>query len=378
MDTMAGVGELGRQLRALESGADRFRVLDVEHSAEQSRVISSYVHWGVFYFLPPASTDAEQVKALFDDCKSRGLLHFSCNTQGTLGIEHAPVLTTDLFAFKHFEKPARKMLKVQWSHRKAYAELREILDALRRPFAPDEFPHVRDVRVSDYRPPAEGRQTLVALMPVHDRWRTVTELEDALRIHLAEANLPREILVGRHQVKGLQREVLLTSTEATSAFGQQYLTDLAEYILANPGEAEEGEAAEQDDRSLASAMNFVNIKELHRPREVVVTPEQLYHQVLNTLADTLGGMRDFAGDIKGVRGPILEIAYPPKGLLGVGGHFDAAQQTVLRSAVRVVRATPGLKEGWSLAYRYDRGARVLRVRAGSEGDNALEGFTSLQ
>ena len=110
----------------------------------------------------------------------------------------------------------------------------------------------------------------------------------------------------------------------------------------------------------------------------VVTPEQLYHQVLNTLADTLGGMRDFAGDIKGVRGPILEIAYPPKGLLGVGGHFDAAQQTVLRSAVRVVRATPGLKEGWSLAYRYDRGARVLRVRAGSEGDNALEGFTSLQ
>lgn len=366
---------LGQRLRQLEQGEDRFRILDVEHSSVSHRVNYDATHLGVYYLLPPSTATADEVVALMEEFKARDAIHFHFHAQRSLGVEHQPILTPDDFARKHFEKPRQKLVKVQWGHRRAALELLEILDELKSPFSRETFPRLGDISLANYKAPQEGRETKLSVRLRGNDWKTLNDAESDIKIYIAEANLPREIYVSRHRVQGLAPEVILASTEASTAKAHRFLADLAECLP--EATDEEVPVTVVAPSEPGSEVTFAQIREQAAVKKRERGFEEIRGDVLAAVLETLETMPGFRGIDLAIRGDGVEAKFPASGMLGLGGHFDRQHRMALRSVYRTLRGLPQFREGWDAAFSYDRALRVLRVRVLPPGSEVPGSFEKL-
>jgi len=377
---MAETLELAKRLRDLGT----IKVLDLRRAAEVRGILREWIHDGVYYLLPPEGVTAAQLHKLLDQYRDQDELHLAYNAQSAIDISHKPIIPLDSFAEKYFSDPPNGVVKVTAVARKKVAELNEIIDALKKPFDPQTFPSVEEVQLTEYKEPAEGRQTTVTLKLPEGDWKQVTVLEDGLKTLLAESNLLREILVSRHAVKDLQPEVTLTSTEFTTAKGNGFLVALAEFLIQNKqasravigrhGDADFEEGPLTDEERRFTELTFAPRK------DVALKPDssQTQKTAIETMGWTLARMKGFVDREQILNGNLLMVKFPPKGITGLGGHFDKDHEAVLKAAYKGVRQTHMLESGWSAAYRYDKAGRTLSIKAFSDLERAPSGWISLR
>lgn len=349
------------------------KILDLEQSAIIRGIYHDRIHHGIYYLRPPDGVNAAALQKLFDEYRSVGAIHLAYNAQSALDINHKPILPLDGFAGKYFGEPALGLLKVTAVARGKVSELEAIIAQFREPFNPESFPGIDQLAVTQFKPPSKVGQTTLSLRVVNGEWRDLTRIEEEIKDHLAETSLVREILVSRHSVKGLDAEIILASTEAISKFGNSFLTDLASHLIANPPvDLEVRQEVELDLDEVES-----EIVQLRRetPKE---DPSNMRRRALEVLGQTLGSMTAFTGKAQSMSAGMLLVEFPRVGLLGIGGHFGKEHVPPLGAVVRVVRASPGLHEGWAASYSYSKATRLLTIKVTPEGEATPPGWTPIQ
>lgn len=356
------------------------RIFDVHQAAKGRGMLSIYIHDGHYYLLPPPGMTSHELEALLNEYKDRGVIHFTFNAQSSIDTPHKPVLPMDDFVNEHFSDPPAGIVKVTAVSKSKLADLNELIYELKPAFDPKAFPYVNDIQRTDYRPPAEGTMTRLSIKLKSGDWKHLRDLEEAIRNHLAENNLIRDITVGRHSVKGMDPEIMLSSTEEATDKGQAFLAALAEYL---PGDEIRVPVAQQGAEGLLAALSsaeeehYQNGRNLRRqPVIPIMSPLEQRRLALSSIGDTLKNMEGFRGLPQSMTGNMLLIQFP-KGILGLGGHFDTEHEGSLATVHRTSRSNPRLETGWTAHYHYDRRSRVLSITATGEGEAAPPGWSTL-
>jgi hypothetical protein len=362
--------ELAQRLKQL----GRFRILDLHQAAFVRGILQEYIHSGIYYVVPPDGVMAAEVEKLFDEYKDKEAIHLAFHVQNAIDIAHKPIIPLDSFVEKYFADPPNGMLKVTAVARAKLAELNAIIDELKIPFDAHTFPGIDLFELSEYRAPAEGRQTSVGLHIPGGDWKRLTTLDESIKELVSESNMIREVWVSRHTVKGLEPEIVLTSMEATTPKGHQFLVDLATYIQTihpsdRPVSATPPHVAEEAELESSPGETF-KFNFAPRKENTEVNRALLYRTVLESLGGTLKTMKEFADFKQTVSGNLLLMEFPPKGFIGLGGHFTPAQEKTLETVYRVVKLMPDLGEGWLAHYNYDKESRMLSVKVGSPDEKA--------
>jgi len=373
---MVELEELARKMTALGP----VRVLDVHQAAMGRSMLSIYIHSGHYYMLPAIGMTAAQLVSLLDEYKERGALHFTYNAQSSIDTPHKPVLPMDPYADLYFGDPSDGLVKITAVSRSKVAELNAILDALKPPFDPASFPYVDEIERTEYKPRTEGSMARLSLRLKGGDWKHLRDLEEGIRSHLAESNLIRDITVGRHAVKGLDPEILLTTGEETTEKGFAFLAALADYL---PASAEQSTPSQRGAEGLLAVMSAAQAVDpegrkalVREPAVRVMSPLELRRAALAALGETLKTIEGFRGLSQSLAGNLLLIQFP-KGILGLGGHFDEECEGTLGMVYRTVQSNPKFEKGWAAHYRYDKRNRVLSVSVAGEGEPAPHGWWTL-
>src|SRR2546421_6971736 len=371
---MVQAAELAQKLK--ERG--NINVLALHQAALVRGMLQPWIHDGIYYILPPEGMTGMELQHLMDEYRERDALHLSYNAQSVLDTNHKPILSLDSFSEKYFGDPKRGMVKVSAVSRQKVGELNALIEEFKKPFIPSEFPALKEFELSEYRAPSPGSQTTFSLKLIHEDWKHLIAVEDALKVYLSEINMLREVLVSRHNVQGLQPEIVFTSTEETTDKGNQFMADLAQYMQDN-GQATaavirraQGLPPEEILEDHASAI--FTPRELSGPREK--NPAEFYREALETLVGTLKDMKGFEKLEQTITGNMLLIQFR-NGLLGIGGHFGKAHAQTLETVYKGVRSIPMFEHGWSAHYHYSNESRVLGVQAAAEDSHAPPGWKAL-
>lgn len=374
-----GAAEIAERLNQL----GRVRILDLRQAAIIRGIHNEWIHDGTYYLLPPVGITAAELAKVLDEFKARDLLHLEYNPQSILDTPHKPILPLDEFANKYFGSPPEGVVKVTAISRKKVAELQAIIEGLKRPFRPEDCPEMADARTAKYRPAKDGLQASLSLGVPGGGWKDLTRLEEALKLMLAEANLSREIIVGRHSVRGFAPEVMLSTAEGASEKALVFLDEMAKYLeqfgpMPHP---EEGDFAPAGSVVLGgSSEDREPLPWERRPQPPPVKkiePTEIPTRVARELADVLAGRSEFSGQTPTLSGKMILISFPKKGLLGTGGHLNPDQEAAINIACHSIRSTPTLATGWSARYQYDRDSRILKLVVGQEGEHTPPGWIGL-
>lgn len=223
---MSQITELARLLS--ETGPPK--ILDLAQSAAIRGILFPQIHDGVYYMAPPPGITAARMQVLFNDFRGKDAWHVASNAQSVMDVNHRPILALDAYANRYFGAPEQGLIKANAIARSKVAELQALIAEFKLPFDAATFPGAEEVELTKFKPPAPRSQTIVTFKLRDYDWKRLSALEDELRHHLAESNLIREVLVSRHAVRGLDPEITLSSTDAATEFGQQFLTDLAQWL----------------------------------------------------------------------------------------------------------------------------------------------------
>lgn len=354
------------------------KVLDLHQAALSRGMLQPWVHDGVYYILPPEGITGAELQRLMDEYKGRGELHLTYNAQSEMDTPHKPILPMDSYSEKYFSSPPHGFIKLDVKSRYKLDELNAIIDAFKKPFDASEFPFINDILLTEYKMPAEGRQSSVSIKLRHDDWKQLIALEDALKTYLAEINMVREMLVNRHGVKGLQPEVILISTEETTDKGRKFFADLVEYLQSH-GQGEGAVIRQADEAPVHESNELADVARMAREKGREAPPPtsaQLYRTALETLGGTLKEFKEFEKAEQTISGNMLLIQFKG-GFLGLGGGFGGGHTKTLEKVYGGVRQIPGLESGYVLFYRYDPSTKVLTVRAGPENERVPGGWKGL-
>jgi hypothetical protein len=324
---------------------------------------------------------ARDLEQYLDEYKDRDVIHFTYNAHTTIDTPHKPILSVDPFADKHFSKTPNGVLKVTAVSRSKVQELNDLLSPLKPFFDWETFPHVNEFECTEYKALTENTLPRLSMRLVGaDDFKRLRDIEEEIRTHLAEDHYVREIIVGRHAVKGHDPELLLTTSEETTEKGFAFLQGLADYLphveLAKT-RAVEGEV---DLLSILSAAEekFLGTR-APLPTEAVVavmSPIELRRAAVLAMSDTLKATEEFRGLTQVITGSTIQIQFT-KGIMGFGGHFDMEHESTLGMVHRSIISNPKFAEGWSAHYVYDRTSRILSISAVLEGDSPPMGWATL-
>jgi hypothetical protein len=355
------------------------RILDVHQAAKARGILSIFIHDGHYYMAPANGGTAAEIERILGEYRERGAIHFTFNAQSSIDTPHKPILPMDSFANRHFANPTHGVVKITAVSRSKLGELNALIEALKPEFDPNDFPFIDQLEKSDFKPQREGSTTRLTLRLKNPDWKHLRDIEEALRDYFAEAHYVRDILVGRHSVKGMDPDIMLSSTDETTAKGHAFLTALAAFL---PG-SESVPPFEQ--RGVEGLLHALSEAEMTKPEtrqrlklEPVVramSPLEQRRLALSTMGETLKTMAGFKGLDQTLTGSSLLIQFP-KGILG-GSHFDTECEGTLAFVHRTTRTNPQLENGWKGVYNYDRRTRLLTVRAVGESESAPAGWFTL-
>jgi hypothetical protein len=352
--------DLGREIAALGTPGDRVKILDIDHSATTYQLpqIEQRVRIGAYYLRPPSGFTAQEMKEVFDKYERPA---FRYKVTGGIGTDHVELLTPDEYAREYFSS-STKLIHIEGARRLAREQLEEIFDEMKARFDPHRFPHLDDVTISGHKEGSEELMAEVKLLAYEGDFRNLSQLERAITKHLSEGSLHREIFVSRHLVRETKPEIILSTTAKATAKGRQFLNDLAAYLLARDGgmqtEAvraapvviEKSEATVYKSLTQAFPRSHVQLK----------APAEIVAQAAREFQETLARMSSYKE---------LEVKKMPQGvsvqfskaLLG-GRRFEAKELREIEAVHRTILGSPGLHDGWSAYYYYDKKERVLKIR----------------
>jgi hypothetical protein len=199
------------------------------------------------------------------------------------------------------------------------------------------------------------------------------KIERAVKLHLAEFNLGREIGVSRHYTREQPPELIL-SCLADAPKGQAYLEALAN-SLSQATPADVAAAVLASERTAPAPANDVpKIRAqfgMAQGAARTLPPNELKRNAMGCLAGILKQSLFADGlDVKIVQGGMaIEVEFPRSARsLWLATSFDEKKHIgAVKGACIAVRADPLLRDGWDLHYRFDGKTGTLQLRAVDAG-----------
>jgi len=341
------------------------RVLDIEHSIHAYRpTLSGKSSVASYYIRPPDGMPAETLIKLFEEVE--GFERMNLTLVSILGLDtyHKPLISVDDFAKKYFSDNNLRILRVVGKSDPAIDAMAAFVDGLKATFDASAFPHHSDFAVSGYRDSVVGRSAELKILFKPADATGLMRAERAVRIHLDEINLGREITTSRHVTRAQAPELILSSMhEATSA--RTFLAELAQSLPRATAE-EVDTATESAQRATGpSAAETPSIRAAFA--QVVsnaLPPAEVKKRAIAAVADILRNTRFADGlEVLIVQGGMaIEVTFPRK--LWLSSSFDEKKHVkAISSACIAVKADPQLREGWVAHYRFDSKTGKLQVRA---------------
>jgi len=357
------------------------QVLDVEHSVQVHKPILTGSNSPADYYIrPPEGMSADALIEWFESIPT--FREFKLTLVPILGLDtyHQPLISADDFAKKYFHDNQLRVIRVTGKSNQAIEAMVTFVQALKRPFDANLFPHHQDFAVSGYRAPEEGRATEVKLLFRPADHTQLMRVERLVSIHLDECNLGREISASRHATRSQAPELILISPTNAPA-GVAFLEALNSSLpRANPQEiAEATEIAHQaSGRTVTEAPSHQT--RFTQPQAPVrnLSPEQLKKNVISCLADFMTNGK-FAGGLQVnivQAGTSIEVTFPrTASSLWLSTSFREAEHIKELSRACVgVRTDPVLRDGWSAAYNFDSKTGKLHIRAVETGSEPPGGW----
>lgn len=366
--------DLGRELKRLGTPEDRVKVLDVDHSATTFRLpqIESRVRVGVYYLRPPEGVSAQEVKELIDKWEDAA---FRYRVSSGIGTDHMELLTPDEYARQYFST-STKLIHVEGARKSAREQLEEMFDEMKAEFDATSFPHLEDVTIPGHKPGSDELSTEVKLLVSDDDFRTMSKIERDIAIKLSEANLHREILVGRHLVKDTNPEIILNSTAKATFKGKEFLNSLATYLLERDGgiQTEPKRRVTKPIKTEEPSAYKTLTRAFPRTPTINRQPLEIVDHAVSQFHETLSGMSAFK-DLEIKKMPQRVHVHFPKKMFG--RKFEDTDLRELKAVHTSILGSPGLHDGWKAYHLYDKQERILKIRFTTPDENLESPWTKL-
>jgi hypothetical protein len=370
--------EIARKMRG--PGGGRVAVLDVDYSSRKYGIaLGGRASRHAYYLRPADGMDATDLKSLLDEAGGEAKLTFRYYIYPELHTDLKPILTADPFAEKYFfRNDDRRFLQIEGERPKARERIAELLDGLKEPFNPEDFPRINEFVLSSFRPSTEGRHAEVVLRRKDGNRDGLRRSEPGFHIAVAEHGLAKEIEIYRPVVAESEPTIMLNSNENTSDLGHKFLSDLAAYF-GSPGYAEQSQLVESE--TAVPALPAINTRApgLTPPRApriqaATVDEQQLITKVAAAMKELLPGMKLLQKREVSRSGPYLTIQFP--GMLGFGKGPSAKEIKELESVFRALRGDPSFGSGWQARYQVNRETGEMRISTSLDPASA-NGWTAL-
>jgi len=356
------------------------QVLDVDHSILVHKpTLTGSDSPASYYIRPPDGMSADSFIEWFESIP--GVREFRLTLVPILGIDtyHQPLISSDDFAGKYFRDNQFRYVRVVGKSDNAIAAMVAFVEALKRPFDSNSFPHHGEFSVSAYRAAEKGRASELKLLYMPADHTQLMKIERLVSVHLDEWNLGREIVASRHATRDQAPELILAST-SDAATGVAFLEALAHSLpRATPEEiAEATDAAKRATVHAAPAPSIQARFVQPQAPTVVFTLEELKRRAIANLADVMRASR-FAGgsEVKVIQaGTTIEVEFPRSiSSLWLTTTFNKGKHIIdVANSCVGVRVDPSLRKGWSAVYNYDSKTGKLHIRAVETGAEPPSGW----
>ena len=348
-------------------------VLDVDRSIEVHKPLLTGADSPASYYIrPPSGMSAEAFIEWFEAIP--GFREFKLTLVPISGLDtfHQPLISCDDFAKKYFHDNHARIVRVVGKLNQAIEAMNALIEALKRPFDANTFPHHKDFSVSGIKASEKGGPSEVKLLFKLADHSILMKVERLVVVHLDECNLGREIGASRHSTRDQPPELILALTSHTPA-GTEFL----EALIASLPRATSEEIVEVTDIAQRSHVHSstapnpqAHFTKLQVPTRVL-PPNELKKSVIASLADFLRGSRFADGlEVKVVQaGTTIEVKFPRTiSSLWIATSFREGKhiKEVSNSCVGV-RTEPLLRDGWSALYNYDSSTGKLQIRVTENG-----------
>jgi hypothetical protein len=350
------------------------RVLDVEHSIQAYKPsLTGALSHASYYIRPPEGMSVNSLIEEFEHVPGFDKMNLTLTSILGLDTYHQPLISVDDFAKKYFSDNLFRLVRVSGMSDPAIDAMAAFVEALKRPFSAEAFPHHGEFLVSGHRESSPGRPAEVKLLFAPGESPRLMKAEREVKLHLEELNLGRDIMVTRHITREQPPELILLSISEDPK-GSEFLEELASSL---------GRATSEDvaKARLAAERTATPTEVAPRPMfgarpEITRTlpSEELRKRSIQSLYSILkdSGFRGL--EMRVVQNGFgLEVTFPRSAkTLFLGSSFDEKKHIAAVTAACVgVRADPSLREGWDLQYRFDGKAGKLLLWAVDAGSKPL-------
>jgi hypothetical protein len=339
-------------------------VLDIDYSSTKHRIyLRERASRHAYYLRPPEGMTAHDLKGILDEAGGEDELGFRYYVYPELDTDLKPLLGADLYAGKYFERDDdRRLLQIEGERPMAREAIARLLNGLKQPFDPEEFPRINEFELESYRPAALERPAEIVLLRRDRDKNELRKSEPGFHIAIAEHGFAREIQVHRPVLAETEPMLTLNTTEHTGELGHQFLADMASYFGSQTHIERAIVASEESASARRAAPPSTYTPSVARiPR---IEPPKVDGARLLALA--AGAMRDQFSSMKLLRkrestctGPHIVIQFP--GFAGFGKGPSPAELKELRSIYRATKGDPSFGPDWHAYYQIDGRSGEVRV-----------------
>jgi hypothetical protein len=373
--------EIARKMRG-PGGTGRVLVLDVDYSSRKHGIeLGARANRHAYYLRPTAGMKAADLERILDEAGGEEELAFHYYVYPELQTDLKPLLSADPFAGKNFERDdRRKLLQIEGERPKARDAIAKLLDGLKEPFKPGDFPRIHEFVLSSFKPSSEGKWAEMVLHRRDGERNALRRAEPGFHIALAEHGFAREIEIHRPMVAEADPVIIISSNDHTGELGHKFISDLAAYFgsqaYAEGARLADREAAEKKTGSPSGVQ--VSVPSAHIARAPDIQPTKLGEQQL--VAKVAAGLKELVPGMKLLRkrevsrrGPYVTMQFP--GVLGFGKGPSPKEIEELESVFRALRGDPSFGSGWRIHYQVDGKSGEVRIATSFDAPSSKDWTT---
>jgi len=373
--------EVARKMRG-PGGTARVVVLDVDYSSSKYNVyLGVRASRHAYYLRPPEGMVAADFKKILDDAGGEEGLMFRYFVYPEVQTELKPILSADPFAEKYFDRNEdHRFLQIEGERPAARERIATLLEGLKEPFRPEDFPRISEFYLSSFRPASEGKWAEAVLLRTDGQRDELRKSEPGFHVAVAEHGFAREIDVHRPVVAGTEPAIILNTNEHTTDSGYRFLSDLAAYF-GTQAYAEHAQVAKKAVAKLTAVASFTRAPTV-TPHAVWATTiekpkldeQQFIANVMAAMKELLCGMKLLQKRQISRSGPYVTIQFP--GSFGFGKGPSDKEVREVESVIRTLKGDPTFGSGWQARYQVDSKTGEMKIAAALDGGLA-SGWTAL-
>jgi hypothetical protein len=358
--------DIARKMRGPD-GKGRVMVLDVDHSSTKHHIyLGERASRHAYYLRPPDGMNANDFKAILDEAGGEEELGFRYWVYPELHTDLKPILTADPYAGKYFARDdAKRYLQIEGERAKARESIANLLDGLKEPFTPEEFPELSEFTLTSFKPVSEDRPSEVDLLRKDGNRNELRKVEPRFHIIVSELGYGREIDIHRPILAESEPVIILNSNSHTTEKGFKFLADLAAffgsstYAYQSSLAIKEPSAPTQKGGGVAAPTYIPH--ELRAPRiePPKIDEGQLLARAALAMKEQLPYMKLLKKRAATQSGPHITIRFP--GSFGFGKGPSEPEIREFASVYRAVNGDPSFGSNWFAYYQVDGRSGDMRV-----------------